>query len=254
MLWQEAEAWRSLHQLHGVCEKAAIETSEEALADSDELRVVREDSSECKEASYIASLSALASHLDGMATEVLKLRDVRRLRRSAEKTLLHKALRSHNEEVLAMGQKLSTQCGLSVSNLTADLRIATQRQRNQTTLVMQALEACQRCDPVGGVAGSSLLVGLRADGVDTVRTADEFASMVQQEGGEVNTRTVSAALRKIREGAALPPPCPPVSGRSFKRSSLAGGGGDAVFCAQQTPGPCSSRSQGEEVGTGGSSL
>ena len=130
-----------------------------------------------------------------------------------------------------MGQKLSTQCGLSISNLTADLRIATQRQRNQTTLVMQALEACQRCDPSGGVAGALLLVGLRADGVDTVRTADEFASMVREEGEEVNTRTVSAALHKIREGKwpdeLAPPPAPvPTAARSFKRSSLVGIGSD----------------------------
>lgn len=200
LLWREADAWLALHHLHGVCAHAARNSIHEALDDSDELRITREEPLETKEAVYIGALSTLASQLDAMAAEVLRLRDVRRLRRNAERTLLQKALQSHEDEVVAMGHKLSTQCRLSVSSMTTDLRLATQRQRSQLSIVMQALEACTLSESAPLPGGVTLVLGTRGrDGTDCLRTAEEFAALVRSEGPEMNTASVGAALLRMRE-------------------------------------------------------
>ena len=198
LLLREADAWRAVLSLH-----ASVVTSAQQMARSpdnagdaniDEKNI----NSNAREAAYCSALSSLASQCDALFNEVMRLRAFRKARRNVEIECATEIMRAHCDEVLAIGQTLSSNGALSVSSATSELRVAIQTQRNQVSQLRVFLETIRSSSSLPLPSGSKLVVGVKAaDGEKDVRDLDDVLKEVYSSSRELSDSTLSDTLSKM---------------------------------------------------------
>ena len=141
LLYQEADAWSALLALHSGVVNAA---SQIATATSDANALEASGSTELREQHYCASLSTLASHADTLHSESIRLRTLRKTRRSVDVEAIERLMQSHAHEMLALGSSLAQSGSLSLQSVTAELRTAIQASRSQIAQTRALLEILQK--------------------------------------------------------------------------------------------------------------
>lgn len=249
LLLREADAWRAVLSLHA----ATVSTSYQLARMPDNQQdsplhyeEEREMNSESREATYCSALTGLASQCDSLIAEIFKLRTLRKARRAVEVQCVKEIVRSHSDEILAIGQTLATNGALNVSSSTAEIRVAIQNQRNQVSQLRMLLEAVRSADSLPLPGGSKLVVGVVVDdGVPTTYDLDSVMSTVYQEARELNETSLSMALSKLMKTPGTSPSSSP--------SSSTRGSATAVAPDAATAPPPPRRGSGEAGADGGSS-
>lgn len=159
----------------------------------------REMNSASREATYCSALTGLASQCDNLISEIFKLRTLRKARRSMEVQCVKEVVRSHADEILAMGQTLASNGSLNVSSTTAELRVVIQSQRNQVSQLRMLLEAMRSAKTLPLPKGGTLVIGVAMDNAVSVgyTTLDSVMASVYNESRELNENSLSIALGKL---------------------------------------------------------
>ena len=201
LLLREAEAWRAILSLHSSTVASAQQISrspdhvgDPVLVNDDEKKI----NSQSREAAYCSALSSLASQCDALFNEVLKLRTLRKARRAVEIEAASDIVRSHSDEILAIGKTLASNGSLNLSSATADLRVAIQGQRNQLSQLRVFLESVKTASSLPLPKGSKLVIGVRQeDGEPKVRELDELFKHIYEDSRDVNESSLTTALSKL---------------------------------------------------------
>lgn len=198
LLLREADAWRAVLSLHSATVASAnqISRSPDNVGDAHiHSESDKKLNSMSREAAYCSALSSLASQCDALFSEVLKLRTLRKARHAVEVEAAAEVVRSHSDEVLAIGQTLASNGALNVSSATAELRVAIQGQRNQVSQMRVLLECLKTAAGLPLPAGAKLVVGVRQEGEDPkFRDLDELFTHAYTTSREVNETSLSDAL------------------------------------------------------------
>lgn len=209
LLMREAEAWRAVLGLHGnvIASTQQIarcpDHNETASVEYDERKL----NSESREAAYCSALSGLASQCDSLFAEVLRLRNLRKARRSVEVECVNVVVRSHADEVLAIGQTLASNGSLNVASATAEMRAAVQGQRNQVSQLRSFMEALREGVSLPLPKGSKLVIGVQeSEGEVRVRSLDEVLASVYQDDRDVTEAGLSRILASMFLGAETASP------------------------------------------------
>ena len=201
LLIREADAWRALLGLHTSVVGAAqqISRSEGNAIEATIFHDEKNMNSETREAAYCGALSSLASQCDALYTEVLKLRTLRKARRSVEVQCAQDVVRAHSDEILAIGQTLASNGSMSVASVTAELRKSIQNQRNQVTQLRLFLDSMRATTSLPLPEGAVITIGLRTkDGEELkARNLDELFKNVYETAREVNDTNLMNALSKM---------------------------------------------------------
>tara|TARA_B110001452_G_scaffold4263_1_gene3936 strand:- start:3440 stop:4249 length:810 start_codon:yes stop_codon:yes gene_type:complete len=224
LLLREADAWRAVLSLHSSTVASAQQISRSPDHVGDPVLLNDDDkklNSHSREAAYCSALSSLASQCDALFNEVLKLRTLRKARRAVEIEAAADIVRSHSDEILAIGQTLASNGSLNVSSATADLRVAIQGQRNQVSQLRVFLESVKTASSLPLPKGSKLVIGVRqADGEPSVRELDELFKQIYEESRDVNESSLTTALSKLfLSSAAHSPHSEQSESRQFARRS-----------------------------------
>lgn len=205
LLVREADAWRALMSLHSVTVQAAQQvaqssTTSDALLTQEELG----SASEAREAAYCAALTHLAYASDLLLNEALKLRALRRARRTVEVQALREIVRVHADESLAIGQHLSTNCAISIAEATTAIRVCIQQQRTQVSQLRQLIEVIERSKHTLPMSDNSqIVVGLCQE--DSATVTLPVASVLEEvyaTSRELNETSLSNALSRLFGGKA----------------------------------------------------
>lgn len=167
LLLREAEAWRAALNLHS----NVMQVVKQASADD-------EDGSQHREQAYCSALSSLAVQCDALHLETIKLRSLRKARRSVELEIGKELVKAHNNEVLAIGQAIASQNAVALSALTAELRTKMLSEKNYLTQMRSLLDTLREAGN-GRLGEAKPVVG------------------VQSEDGEVKTEPLDAFVREI---------------------------------------------------------
>jgi hypothetical protein len=198
LLLREADAWRAVLSLHSATVASAnqIARSPDNVGDAHiHSESDKKLNSMSREAAYCSALSSLASQCDALFNEVLKLRTLRKARHAVEVEAAAEVVRSHSDEVLAIGQTLASNGALNVSSATAELRGAIQGQRNQVSQMRVLLECLKTASGLPLPAGGKLVVGVRQEGEDPkFRELDELFAHVYKTSRDMNETSLSDAL------------------------------------------------------------
>jgi len=210
LLLREADAWRAVLSLHSSVLSSAqqISRSPENVWDATVNFDDKEENSQSREASYCSALSGLAGQCDSLFNEVLKLRTLRKARRSVEVDCATNILRSHSDEVLAFGQTLASNGSLNVSSATTDVRLAIQAQRNQVSQLRVFLDCIKTASALPLPKGCKLVVGVKFSGSEyvDVRELDELFRNIYENSRDVDETSLSNALSNmfLSSGDSLP--------------------------------------------------
>ena len=218
MLMREADAWRAVTALHamaigGVRQLTASATAEgEASLHSDDAS----EATEQREAQYYQSITGLAAQCDTLVNELVKLRSLRKARRQVEIAAHRELMRGHSDEVVALGAKLASEGSMQVTAATADLRLASQRVRNQLAQCRALLQAVQEAQTSTVPANASIVVGLRRGGEEP--ELHEVGDVLRR----VYAHSASLSEEKLVSALTNPQPAPPAgapssSARQFTR-------------------------------------
>lgn len=197
LLLREADAWRAVLSLH-----ASVVTSAQQVArthDGSEAMVEdRRLNTNSREAAYCAALSALAAQCDNLYNELLKIRALRKARRTVEVECSSEIIHAHADEILAIGQNLASSGAVSVGSATADLRLAIQAQRNQVTQLRVFLETLKTADSLPLPSGTKIVVGARVgDEEPATRDLDDILKDVYTVSRELTDSSLSDALSRM---------------------------------------------------------
>ena len=218
MLLREAEAWRALC-LHGLS-MAATRQVVDSSADSEwEVNKAQEESDQ-REAMYYASISHLLAQYDALTAELVKIRGLRKGKRSVEVVAQREILRAHSDETLALGSMMATHNAQSVTGLTADLRKASQQLRTQVEQTRALLQALIDTRSAALPVNATIVIGLRREGTDNVYPVSEVLQSVYSTKERVTEESIMSALSRL--GNASPTEVAPTStGRTVPRRSAA---------------------------------
>lgn len=198
LLLREADAWRAVLNLHTSVVAAAQQVARSADNTNDVFIDENNNNSTAREAAYCSALSSLANQCDNLFNEVVRLRALRKTRRTVEVECASDIMRAHSDEVLAIGQALSCSGALSVSSVTAELRVAIQAQRTQLSQLRIFLETIRSASGLSLPSGCNLVVGIKkADGGTDVRDLDDVVKEVYCSSRELSDSTLSDALSKL---------------------------------------------------------
>lgn len=209
LLIREADAWRAVLSLH----TATVNTSYQLAHGPDNQQDApllyeeeRKMNSESREAAYCSALTGLASQCDSLVSEIFKLRTLRKARRTMEVQCVKEIMRSHSDEVLAIGKTLASNGALNLASSTTELRIAIQKQRNQVSQLRMFLEAVRSAETLPIPGGGKIVVGVMVDdGIPTTYELDDVMSSVYQEARELNEASLSTALSKLMNTSCANP-------------------------------------------------
>jgi len=202
---KEADAWRALLGLHTstvaatqqLARGADTATGEAALYDEKVL------DSEAREAAYCAALTGLANQCDALLQEAMRLRAMRMARRTVEGQCINDIVRSHSNEVLAVGQSLASNGALNVSSTTAELRMAIQNQRSQIAQLRMLASAVKGAKELPLPRGTKLVIGVRQSGAGSEApplrafALDDLLESVYSTAREVNETSIAEALARM---------------------------------------------------------
>lgn len=220
LLLREADAWRAVLSLHSAVVGGAqqISRSPDNVGDATVHYDEKEENSQSREASYCSALSGLASQCDALFNEVLKLRTLRKARRSVEVECAINIVRSHSDEVLAIGQTLASNGSLNVSSATADVRMAIQGQRNQVSQLRVFLDCLKTASALPLPKGCKLVLGVKSeDSSVDLRELDDLFRYIYETSRDVNETSLSDALSKLFLGSGDADASQPGENRQFAR-------------------------------------
>lgn len=197
LLMSEAEAWRALLSLHGVTLHNAQSASKPTTSDAELVMTEESTASDAREAEYCAALSNLASQADALHAECMRVRNLRRARRTAEVEALKEVTRVHSDEYLAIGKHLSSNLAIAVANVTSDIRVCIQQQRTQLSQLKSIVEVIKTGIELPIERDSVLVVGVKkGDDVDA-RPVEEVLSCLYENSRELNETTLSDTLKRL---------------------------------------------------------
>lgn len=198
MLMREADAWRALLGLHGsvlqLTRSLAHATTLEA-GDPHRQFDEQHEASEQREAAYLASVSQLIAQSDLLVSEAVKIRGLRKAKAQAESAALRDIVRLHDDEVMAMGEALGRNSGMSIASATAELRQASQAMRTQIQQARALLAVTAERRSLGAIPqGAKVVMGVEDPNGD-VRLYD-VANVLEHvlQRGSLSEETLSAAL------------------------------------------------------------
>ena len=204
MLMREADAWRAVTALHamnlsGVRQMVGSATRDaEATLHSDDAT----DATEQREAQYYQNITGLAAQCDALYNELVKLRSLRKARRQVEVAAHRELMRGHSDEVVALGAKLASEGALSVTAATADLRLASQKIRNQLAQCIALLQAIEESQTSTVPSNAAIVVGLRRAGEEV--ELHEVGALLKR----VYAHSASLTEEKLVEALLHPAPAP----------------------------------------------
>ena len=198
LLLREADAWRAVLSLHTTVVTAAHQTARSNDSNNSAYLEESQLNTNSREAAYCCALSSLASQCDALFSEIMKIRALRKTRRSVEVDCVNELMRSHCNEVLAIGQTLASNGALSVSSATAELRVAIQAQRNQVSQLKVFLETLHTASTLALPSTSKLVVGLRV-GTQVRNTVDldDVLKEIYSTSRELTDTSLAEALSKM---------------------------------------------------------
>lgn len=120
LLLREARAWAALFGLHGTVVESARKVS--AGRSADDTQAPLEPSSEVRESAYLAALTNLAAQADALATEALRVRELRRAKRGADAPCLSAIVQAHARETLGLGIQAASGLAQEAQSASAELR------------------------------------------------------------------------------------------------------------------------------------
>ena len=121
LLLREARAWAALFGLHGAVVESARKVSAGRSTD-DTSPAGLEMSSEVRESAYLAALTNLAAQADALATEALRVRELRRAKRITDAPCLSAIVQAHSRETLGLGIQAASGLAQEAQSASADLR------------------------------------------------------------------------------------------------------------------------------------
>ena len=232
LLIREADAWRAVLSLHAATVNTSYQLARMPDNQQDELlqyEEEREMNSESREASYCSALTGLASQCDCLISEIFKLRTLRKARRAMEVQCVKEIVRSHSDEILAIGQGLASNGALNVASSTAELRVAIQNQRNQVSQLRMLLEAVRSAKTLPLPREGKLVVGVVVgDGIATTYDLDSVMCSVYEEARELNETSLSVALSKLMKISGVSPSSSPENSTLLSAVAPKSSSGDAV--------------------------
>ena len=216
MLMREADAWRALMSLHGsvVSLSRSISAASASSEESDAALEEQREASDQREASYLASLAQLMANCDGMVNEVVKLRGLRKSKHTLEAHALKEILRSHSDEVMAMGDGIARNAAMNLASAASELRQAAQNLRTQITQARGVIQVASEVTALGNVdLASTVVIGWKNGEGETkdLRPVSKILEQVYQRG-QLNEDNLRAA---IYEGDLPTPEAP--QARTFSR-------------------------------------
>lgn len=146
LLYREAEAWRTLSQLHQGVAGVAQSLTRSMDEFADRIDLTRDDS-EAREAAYCASLSSLATQCDLLSTEALRLRALRKNRASVESRVIRLALYTHSNETVSEGEAVSGRVSTSITELIHDLKRRGTGTRTEIAQLRTAIDLLNEASP-----------------------------------------------------------------------------------------------------------
>ena len=206
MLYREGNAWAALLSLHGGVLASAKHAS--TASDGDSTLSSKREQVEMREAAYCSTLTNLASQADALASEALKLRQLRRLRASEEVKVIAAMplVQEHSIETMAVGGTLAGNSAMSVQAAAADIRQAHNTTRSQLAQLHALLGVIGEAREVTG-HGLRLALGIneRAVPLDTV------LKEVYKHSASITPEALARALQDLSVGepTALPAAAPP---------------------------------------------
>ena len=233
LLLREADAWRAVLGLNAT----TIHSAQQLANEPHSSQLLFEDenalNSESREAAYCAALTSLASQCDTLIAEVLKLRTLRKARRCVEVRCVREIVRSHADEILAVGQTLASNGALNVASVTAEIRAAAQKQRNQVQQLRMLLEAVCGAAKLPLPKNGKLVIGVAADGEGVAEThdLDTVMASVFNDARELNEASLTTALARLFVQGAHRPGEGAGASRQFARRTGERGGGAAPVAA-----------------------
>ena len=206
LLYQEAEAWRTLTQLHRGVMCAARQLTA-VISDTSERIETAQDAIASREYAYCTYLTNIALQCDYLSTEALRLRTLRKTRTVSETHVLHLLLQTHSEEAISVGTALASQTAISVQTLVVELRQSIQSTKTQIARLRTALQALQDNPRLGGdlcLTVRSPNEGAHAADEPIVSLAKLFHTVY--EGSDEEEVTDEALIRALEQLHLLSPP------------------------------------------------
>lgn len=201
MLFREGNAWAALLSLHGGVLANAKHAS--SASDGDAALCPRREQVEMREAAYCATLTNLASQADSLASEALKLRQLRRVRASEEVNVIATMplVQQHTIETMAVGGTLAGNSAMSVQAATSDIRQASTTARSQLAQLHALLGAMSDARET---AGHGMRIAVSID--DRSVSLDTVIQQVYKHSPSITVDAVARALRdlSVGESTALP--------------------------------------------------
>ena len=238
MLMREADAWRAVTALHAMSMGGARQVvagatlSQEASIHSDDAT----DATEQREAQYYQSITGLAAQCDALVNELVKLRSLRKARKTVEIAIHRELMRVHSDEVVALGAKLASEGALSVTAATADLRLASQKIRNQLAQCRALLQAVQESESSTVPTNARIVVGLERSGSTVVlhSVSDLLRNVYAHSAALSEEKLVAALLQPVQEASSSQntAPTPSASARHFSRRAAASDR-SAALCSRE---------------------
>ena len=221
LLLREADAWRAVLSLHASVVTSAQHAARSNDNTNDPSLEDRRLNTNSREAAYCSALSSLASQCDALFNEIMKIRAFRKARRTVEVECANEIMRSHCDEILAIGQTLASNGALSVSSATAELRVAIQAQRNQVSQLRVFLETLRTASTLPLPTKSKLVVGVRGEQSESKTIElDDVLKEIYSTSRELTDASLSDALSRLFLDEVKPSESAAPQSRQFARRSV----------------------------------
>jgi len=154
------------------------------------------ESSDQREASYLASLAQLMAHCDGMVNEVVKLRGLRKSKHTLEVQALRDVLRNHSDEIMAMGDGIARNAAMNMASAASEMRQAAQALRTQIAQARGVIQVAAEMRALGNVDPASTIVMGWADSNGEARDLRPVSKILEQvyQRGTLTEDNLSAAI------------------------------------------------------------
>ena len=230
MLFREGNAWAALLSLHGGVLASAKHAS--SASDSDATLCPKREQVEMREAAYCATLTNLASQADSLASEALKLRQLRRVRASEEAKVIAAMplVQEHTIETMAVGGTLAGNSAMSVQAATSDIRLASTTARSQLAQLQALLGAMSDAREAEG-HGLRIAVSIN----DRSVSLDTVLQEVYKHSPSITVEAVARSLRDLSVGEPTALPAASAAPRCLARRHGPDRGSTAAAAAKPPP-------------------
>lgn len=225
LLLREAHAWAGLLGLHGGVVQAAHALAGEQAEAGHARLAPSADEATAREQAYCTALTSLAAQCDALATEALRLRNLRKARCTADVAAIEAIIRPHAQEALAAGSALASNSALSVQTATTEIRQAMQTTKTQIAQLRALVAAVEQTQTT--LRGELRVCVLRPGGADPSGpfAVDAVLAAVYRRSAELTEAALAEALTDLvdggdggdRSGAAAAPAAAAPPARSYAR-------------------------------------